>query len=177
MEFSEEKQLKRITEEFTEGITVFRKHELAQALEIFSRICEEFDDSQYYSVVEIHSRSLLYKALCDSRLNPVKILNREDEDFLYDGIFHLNARSLDKALEDFKYLEEKKYDDPYLNYLLSLVYLKKGDNDTCLLYLRKAVDADDYYKVIAYNEPDYESLFENDKFTEIVELGAEGFRM
>lgn len=176
MELSEEEQLKSVTEAFTEGVALFRKHECKQALEIFTRIDENYEDSQYYSVLEIQTRSKFYKILCDARLNPVKIENRDDEDYLFDGIFHLNAGILDDALERFKYLEGKQNDDPYLNYLMSLVYLKKGDKDTCLTYLQKAVERDEYYKIIAYNEPDFEPLFENEVFTEMVDLELESIR-
>lgn len=170
MELSEEKQLKHITGEFTKGVELFKAREYQQALEVFGRIAEEYKDSQYYSVLEIQGRSELYRKLCEARLNPVEIQLQDDKDYLFDGIFHLNAGNLDKALERFNYLEEKKYSDPYLEYLLSLVYMGKEDYNTCLKYLKKAIDADESYKVIAYNEPDFEPLFENDRFTAVVEM-------
>jgi tetratricopeptide (TPR) repeat protein len=169
MELSEEKQLKHISEEFTKGINLFRKQECQQSLDIFSRIVEEYKDSQYYSVLEIQGRSKLYKALCDARLHPVKFVLEEDEDYLFDGIFHLNAKNLDTALERFRYLEEKKYKPAYANYLLSLVYLKKKEFQNCLKYLKKAIETDDFFRVIAYNEPDFETLFDNDAFLSLVE--------
>jgi tetratricopeptide (TPR) repeat protein len=174
MELSEEKQLKSITEEFTKGVALFRERECQQAFEIFNRIIEEYEDSQYYSVLEIQSRSKFYKVLCHARLNPVKTDDWEDDDYLNDGIFHLNAGNPDKALERFKYLEEKKYSHPNLDYLLSLAHLKKDDNETCLMYLKKAIKSDEFFKVVAYNEPDFEHMFENDEFTEMVEMETMG---
>jgi hypothetical protein len=169
MELSEEKQLKNITEEFTKGIDVFRKRECQQALDVFAHIVEEYKDSQYYSVLEIQGRSKLYKALCDARLHPVKLKLEEDEDYLFDGIYHLNAKNLDLAAERFHYLEEKKYKPAYLSYLQSLVYMKRKDLHSCLKYLKAAIEADDFFRVIAYNEPDFESLFDNDAFVSLVE--------
>jgi tetratricopeptide (TPR) repeat protein len=174
MELSEENQLKGITEEFTKGVSFFRERECQQAFDIFDRLTEEYKDSQYYSVLEIQSRSKFYKMLCDARLNPVKTDDWNDDDYLYDGVFHLNAGNLDKALERFKDLEEKKYNHPNLNYLLSLVHLKQGDNETCLMYLKMAIKEDSFFKVIAYNEPDFEPMFENDEFTKIVEMEKAG---
>ncbi len=170
MELSEEKQLKKITEEFTKGVALFRERECQQAFEVFNRIMDEYKDSQYYSVIEIQSRSKFYKMLCDARLNPLKTEDWDNEDYLYDGIFHLNAGNLDKAKERFKYLEEKKYNHPNLDYLLSMVYLKKGDKETCLMYLQKAIKADGVFKIIAYNEPDFEPMFESDEFAGMVEM-------
>lgn len=170
MELNEEKQLKLITEEFTKGVASFRKRECQQAFEIFNRIIEEYEESQYYSVIEIQNRSSFYKALCDARLNPPKTDDWEDGDYLYDGIFHLNAGNPEKALERFKYLEEKKYTHPNLDYLISLAYLKKGDKENCLMYLKMAIKSDDGFKIIAYNEPDFEPMFEYDDFTAMVEM-------
>jgi len=107
MELSEEKQLKIITEEFTKGVALFREREWQKAFEIFNHISEEFKDSQYYSVIEIQNRSKFYQMLCKAQLNPVSTDDWDDEDYLYDGIFHLNAGHADKALERFKYLELK----------------------------------------------------------------------
>jgi len=175
MELSEEKQLKSITEEFTKGVAFFRKRECQQAFEIFNRTIEEYKDSQYYSVLEIQSRSKFYKMLCQARLYPVKTDDWDDDDYLNDGIFHLNAGDLDKAQERFNYLEEKKFSHPNLGYLLSLVHLKKGDIETCLMYLKKAIKSDEFFKVVAYNEPDFEPMFDNDEFTGMVEM--ENFRV
>ena len=169
MELSEEKQLKNIKEEFTKGIDLFRKRDCQQAQEVFGRIVEMYKDSGYYSVLEIQGQSKLYKTLCDARLHPVKFELQEDEDYLFDGIFHLNAKNLDLALERFQYLEKKKYEQAYLSYLVSLVYIKKRDLPNCLKYLKTAVEADDFFKVIAYNEPDFETLFDNDAFVSMIE--------
>jgi tetratricopeptide (TPR) repeat protein len=174
MELSEEKQLKSVTEEFTKGVALFREREYQQAFEIFNRTIDEYEDSQYYSVIEIQGRSKFYTALCHARLNPVKTDDWDDDDYLNDGIFHLNAGNPDKALERFKYLEEKKYSHPNLDYLLSLVHLKKDDKETCLMYLKKAIKSDEFFKVVAYNEPDFEPMFENDEFTGMVEMGNVG---
>ena len=51
-----------------------------------------------------------------------------------------------------------------------MVYLKKGDTETCLMYLQKAIKTDGFFKIIAYNEPDFEPMFENDDFTRMVEM-------
>ena len=169
MELSEEKQLANITEEFTRGIGLFRKRECQQSLDVFNRIVEEYKDSQYYSVLEIQGRSKIYKTLCEARLHPVKLELEEEEDYLFDGIYNLNAKKLDIALERFHFLEEKKYKPAYVSYLKSLVYLKKREFPNCLRYLKSSIEADDYFRVIAYNEPDYESLFDNDSFLSMVE--------
>ena len=74
-----------------------------------------------------------------------------------------------KSLEYFEHLRKNKYKDPYLYYLLSLNHLKKEEIEDSLKYLKMCVDKDEFYKVIAHNEPDFDPLFENDEFKAIIE--------
>lgn len=169
MDKNQEKQLKRITDEFTKGMGLFNKKECQQALKIFSGIIAKYKDSGYYNILEIRARAKVYKKICDARITPVKIELHDDKDYLYNGIFHLNAGEYDKALERFDYLEEKKYDDPFLDFLMSLVHLKLGDMETSMGYLRTAIEKDEFYKVIAYNDPDLDPLSENEEFASLIE--------
>jgi tetratricopeptide (TPR) repeat protein len=166
---NEESQLKMITDEFSRAIENFSRKEYQKAHEVFDEIVKKYDDSEYYSVQEVHARSKAYKIMADAQLNPPKIVLKNEEDYLGEGIFNLNAGELDKAVQHFKHLENKKYREPYLYYLLSIVHLKKGDKETALNYLKKSVKKDDHFKIIAYNEPDFESLLENEDFLSIVE--------
>jgi tetratricopeptide (TPR) repeat protein len=170
MEQNEEKELNSITKEFAKGIATFKKQECQKASDIFDRIVEKYKDSEYYSVLEIQTRSKVYKSICQSRHNPVKLSLDEDEDYLFDGIYNLNAGKLEKALERFEYLKNKGNNDPYVNYLLSLLYLKKEEHETCLEYLRAAIETDPTYKVIAHNETDFDPLFENEDFVALIEI-------
>lgn len=169
MELSEEKQLKQSEEEYAQGMVLFKERQYREAQVVFNRIIAEYKDSSYYSILEINGRAVLYSKLCEMKLNPVIIPIEDDEDYLFDGIYHLNARNLDKAMERFNYLEEKKYSDPFLVYLISLVHARKGNYNECLKYLKMAIDKDEFYKILAYNEPDYEYMFDNDAFTALVE--------
>ncbi|NIM18578.1 MAG: hypothetical protein GTO45_41905 [Candidatus Aminicenantes bacterium] len=173
MELREERELKQIHEKFARGIDLFRQRRYKEALAVFAEIVQEYEGSEYYSILEIEGRSKVYRKICEAQLNPVKIELRDDEDYLFNGIYQLNKGNPDKALERFNYLKEKNYQDPYLNYLISLVYLKKEDTETCFNYLKQAIDQDEYYKVIAYNEPDFDPLFENQRYAALVETGED----
>jgi tetratricopeptide (TPR) repeat protein len=171
MELREERELKQIRETFARGIDLFKQRQYKEALSVFAEIVQEYEDSEYYSILEIEGRSKVYKKICEAQLNPVKIELHDDEDYLFNGIYQLNQGNPDKALERFNYLKEKNYRDPYLNYLISLVYLKKGDPEACFSNLEQAIDQDEYYKIIAYNEPDFDPLFENQRYGALIEIG------
>lgn len=168
MELKEEKQLETIYNEFTEAMQIFSKRDYAKAVTAFEKIIEQYKNSEYYSVLEIQTRSKVYKNICDSQLNPLKSELETDDDFLNEGIYMLNAGRYDKALAHLEHLESKNFKHSYVNYLLSIVYLKKRDVHKSLEYLKKAVKEDHSFKIIAHNDPDYDELFDNDAFYAIV---------
>ena len=171
MELNEEKQLAKIIKEFTSVVQIFSKKEYEKAEKAFGSIIEKYKDSDFYSVLEIQMRSKAYKNICYAQLHPVKIELASDEDYLNEGIYNLNAGNFDMALELLNHLEINGYKDSYVSYLLSIIYLKKEDSDNSLEYLKKAVEKDEYYRIIAHNEPDFDSLFEkNEEFAAIIGL-------
>jgi tetratricopeptide (TPR) repeat protein len=169
MKLSEDKQLKEITGEYTKGMKVFAKREYAEALKLFDASIEKYKDTEFFSVSGIRTRVKVYRNICHSQLNPVEIKLETDEDYLNEGVFNLNAGNYDRALELLNELENRKYKDLYLDYLLSIVYLKKDDSETCLKHLKKCIKKDNFFKIIAYNEPDFAIMFDLDEFRSIVE--------
>ena len=166
---SEEKELKKIIKAFNTAIKLFNKKEYKETRDTFDKMIKEYNDSEYYTVLAVKARAEIYRSIVDSQLNPVKIKLENNEDYLNEGIFNLNAGNLDRALELFEILEKRKYDDPYIYYLMSLVYLNKEDIENSLGNLKKCIDSDDYYKIIAYNEPDFELLSKDESFIALVE--------
>lgn len=171
MELHEEKELKSIITDFSKAVEAFKKRTYPQAQELFDKIIVENKTTHIDKVFEICASAKVYRNICEAQINPVKIELSGDEDYLYDGVYHLNAGHLDIALERFLYLEQKNYPDPYLNYLLAILYIKKKETDTSLNYLRKAIQKDSNYQIIAHNEVDFDSLSEHEAFISLVESG------
>jgi tetratricopeptide (TPR) repeat protein len=165
---NEEKELKLIRDEFKEAIETFSKKEYEKARELFHKIVGQYQNSEYYSVLEVQARSKVYESIADAQLNPLKIELDSEEDYLNEGLYCLNSGDYDRALELFGHLENKKYSDPHLWYLMSIAYFKTGDKETSLNYLKKCIRKDEYYKIVAHNEPDFESLLEDGKFLSLL---------
>ena len=168
MDQSKDKHLKNVIDEFSKGVEAFNKRQYEEAAGIFDRIVSKHEDSGHYNLEEIRARAKVYINLCQSQLNPVTIELEADEDYLFDGIYRLNTGDLEAAGERFEYLGKKSYDDPYLEYLLALLYLKKEEPEACLEHLGAAINKDSVYKVIAYNEPDFSPFFENEDFVKLI---------
>lgn len=169
MELNEEKELKKVIDDLTAAVRIFRTKDYAKAGNAFESIVEQYKDSEYFSVLEIQSRAKVYKNICHTQLHPVKVVCTSDEDYLNEGIFHLNRKNFEKAQEILEPLGKKKFKEPYVNYLLSIVYLKKRDIAASLEHLKKAVKKDESYRIIAHNDSDFDELFENEEFHSIIQ--------
>ncbi|MCK4836903.1 MAG: tetratricopeptide repeat protein [Candidatus Aminicenantes bacterium] len=167
---AEEKELKKITTGFDKAIQAFHKKEFQKTFDLLNQIIDGYKDSEYESVLEIQTQSKAYRVLADLQLTPQKKSLKTDEDYINEGIYYLNVGNLNQALKLFNdLLEKKKYKDPYVFYLMASVYVKQDDQTNALKYLKKCVSKDDSYKIIAYNEPDFDSVSENEEFLSLVE--------
>lgn len=165
----EKEQLKVITAEYTKGMRMFAKKDYAAALKILDEITEKHKDTEFFSVSEIQTRAKVFRNICQSQINHETIEVETDEDYLNQGVFNLNAGNYDRAIELFTELENRKYKDLYLDYLFSIAYLKKDEIETSLQYLKKCIKKDNFFKIIAFNEPDFAQIFDNEEFRSLVE--------
>ncbi len=171
MELNEEKELGSITADFSKAVETFKQRTYPQAQTMFEQIIDQYKDSHFDRVLMVRNSSMVYRNICQSQINPVKIELTCDEDYLFDGIYFLNAGKLDKALERFHYLLEKEYADPYLYYLLAIIAIKKRETSHCISYLKKAIHKDPSYRIIAHNETNFDGLAEYDDFVSLVDSG------
>ncbi len=169
MRLNEEKELAKITTQYTEAIKHFSKKDFKKAIELFEDIIGKHGESEFYSVLEIFARSKVYKAIATAQLNPLKIELKTDEDYLNEGLFQLNAGNLDRSIELFTHLKSKKYANPFVDYLMSLAFLKNEDFEASLNHLKLCIDKDESYKILAHNEAEFDPLFENEEFKSLIE--------
>ena len=168
MESKEDKQLKRIMTEYGKAVVQFQKKDYKKAEELFRHVTEKYAGSEYYSVLEIQGRASVYQKIALSGLNPIKLELSNDTDYLQEGIYCLNEGNLDRAQEMFTFLKDKNNKDPYLDYLLSMVFLKQENEEKSLDYLSESVEKDPFYKILAFNEPDWQILAEDERFLSLI---------
>jgi tetratricopeptide (TPR) repeat protein len=169
MKLKEEKELQAISEEYEKALQSFHKKNYNKAGEAFKKIIETYKDSEFYSVLEIQTRAKVYMSIAQSQMHPVTLKLESAQDHVWEGVYQLNAGNLDKALEHFVHAEKNNYRDAYLYYLMAAAYLRKEDTANALRYVEKCLKKDEHYKVIVYNEPDFESLQQNQDFLNLVE--------
>jgi predicted Zn-dependent protease len=169
MKLKEEKELQTITGEYEKALQLFHKKSYHKAEAAFKQIIDTYKDSEFYSVLEIQTRVKVHYAITQAQLHPVTLKLDSSEDFVWEGVYQLNAGNIDKALELFNRAEKENYKDAYLFFLIAVAHLKKEDMDGSLRYVEKCVKKDAAYKVILYNEPDFAPLLQNQDFLNLVE--------
>jgi tetratricopeptide (TPR) repeat protein len=169
MKLKEEKELQAISEEYEKALQLFHKKNFQKAGEAFKKIIEANKDSEFYSVLEIQTRAKVYLSIAQAQTHPVSVKLESAQDHVWEGVYQLNAGHIDKALEHFLHAEKNNYRDAYLYYLMATAYLRREDAANSLRYLEKCLKKDEGYKIIVYNEPDFEPLQQNPDFLKLVE--------
>jgi tetratricopeptide (TPR) repeat protein len=169
MKLKEEKELQTISEEYEKALQQFHKKNFAKAGDAFARIIETYKDSEFYSILEIQTRAKVYLNIANAQTHPQKLKLETPQDHLWEGVYQLNAGDAAKAQEHFAAAEKGNYRDAFLYYLMAAASLRQDDVDGALRSVEKCVKKDPAYKVIIYNEPDFEPLQPNPDFLKLVE--------
>jgi len=169
MKLKEDKELQAISEEYEKALQLFHKKNYAKAAEAFRKLIDAYKDSEFYSVLEIQTRAKVYLSIAQAQTHPVTIKLESPQDHVWEGVYQLNAGNADVALEHFSHAEKNNYRDAYLYYLMAAAYLRKEDMANSLRYVEKCLKKDEGYKVIIYNEPDFEPLQQSPEFQKLVE--------
>jgi tetratricopeptide (TPR) repeat protein len=169
MKLKEEKELQAISEEYEKALQLFHKKTYGKAGEAFKKIIETYKDSEFYSVLEIQTRAKVFTSITEAQTHPVTVKLENAQDHVWEGVYQLNAGNVDKALDHFAHAEKNNFRDAYLYYLMAAAYLRKEDTVNSLRYVEKCLKKDESYKIIIYNEPDFEPLQQNQDFLNLVE--------
>ncbi len=169
MKLKEDSQLNEISKKFSEAIKKYTKKEYKEAAADFGKIIDEYKESDFYSVLEIQTKSKSYKNICDQRATKKKIESDTEDEILNELLFSINIDDVKESEKIIKKLEAKKINSSYSIYLKALFAFSQEDIDAGLGLLKKAIDKDEKYKIIANNEPDLQDLQENEEFLTIIE--------
>ncbi len=167
---TEEKNLKKIREDFTVAIKLLKNEKFTEATKAFSKIIAGNKDSSYTSITQVQMRSNVYKDYISFKLSTVNNKPKNEADLLDAGLLMLNAGKIEKAESHFNSLINKKFSSPYFHYLLAILNMKKDEPDEALHFLKLSFEGDEKFKINAFNESDFEDLKENEEFQSIIEI-------
>jgi tetratricopeptide (TPR) repeat protein len=150
---------------YGEAMKEFHKGKFDRAQELLKAFPEKFDTEK-----ELVDRARLYLQIIKERGKKETISLKSADDCFYHGISKMNEGAYEEALKLFEKALEMDGDEGKLYYLMADAYILQGKTDEALEYLKKAFLKDKVYKVLAQNETDFASLWEDKKFKLIARL-------
>jgi tetratricopeptide (TPR) repeat protein len=148
-------------DKFTSGLELMNQGQFARARTIFEKLTD-------HPAREIGERSRVYLNICRQRLaRPAVNLKSIDE--LYDYAVSLaNEGQPEQAEEHLRKALKINPNADFLYYALAATFALRNDVEGTLEYLDKAIQMNSRNRYQAQNDPDFENMFEDPRFTELI---------
>jgi len=118
---------------------------------------------------ELLDRAKLYIDIIQGREEKESIPLKSFDDYYQQGIFLLNQGRYEESLELLKKANKKKAKQAKVYYALANVFCLMDQKDKCIANLRKAMELDEFYGILAQNETDFEVFREDEEFNSLFE--------
>lgn len=149
---------------FSDAVKEFRKSKWDKAVELFKDFLEKYQVER-----DLAARARTYQAIAEERSREPREIPtpKTVEDFIHAAVYKLNAGAADEAA---KFIEKALKTDPEdarVLFLQANILCRSGQTDAALEALKKAVQNDKSYRILAQNEIDFAPLWEDKRFKAI----------
>ncbi|TET75266.1 MAG: tetratricopeptide repeat protein [Candidatus Aminicenantes bacterium] len=158
-------QYQKALSAYAQAMKAFHKGEYGKASEALKAFL-----SKHTSEIEFVDRAKIYLAICEGRLKKESIPLKTFDDYYQYGVYRLNQGEYKKALELLERARDKKPKEGKIFYLMALTYCLMKETEQCLENLKRAIQLDKYFKILAQNEENFEVLKKNKKFNLITRM-------
>ncbi|MBU4494930.1 MAG: hypothetical protein KJ874_06460 [Acidobacteria bacterium] len=164
---TKKKQLKSEFEKsmslYEQAMRAFHKGGFDKAEELLAAFVENDSHEK-----ELFDRAQLYLSICRGKKEKKELPLKTFDDYFNAGVYNINSGRFKEALKLLIKAAELKPKEGRAPYMMSLAAFKDGDEEGSLKHLQKAVQIDDFFKILAQNETDFEKLLKNEDFQNIV---------
>lgn len=150
---------------FGQAMKDFHKGDMEKAVAGLKSFIQKYEDER-----ELVDRARIYLAIATKRPKKETVHLKIFEDYFYYAVYKMNSGDLDGALKLLEKALEFKTEEGKVHYLISDVRCQLGQADDCLDSLKKAIQKDKHFAVLAQNESDFSPLWEDKRFKIITRL-------
>jgi len=150
---------------YNQAMKTLRKKEYENAAELLTEFMKK-----YASEKELVDRTKIYLSICQAKQKKEKISLKTFDDYYQYSVFRMNQGNYEEALKLLEKAWEMQPKDGRIPYLMASTYCLMGQNEECLEYLKRAIQLDKYFKILAQNEVDFEPVKEDKKFKMITRM-------
>lgn len=161
-----------------------RKDEYQKALSVFSQAMKAFHKADYGKASELlkafldkHTsekefvdRAQIYLAICEKQQKKERAHLKIFDDYYEYSVYKMNQGDYEEALKLLAKAREMKPREGKILYLIANTYCLMGQTEQSLDHLKKAIQLDNYFRILAQNDGDFEPLWEDKKFILITRM-------
>jgi predicted Zn-dependent protease len=143
----------------------FHKGELEKAAESLQAFIDKFPNDR-----ELVDRARIYLTLAERRPRREAVSLKSLEDHFQSSVFKLNQGDYEGALKTLEKALEFQAEEGRVYFLMADAYMLMNQPEAALENLKKAVQKDKFFSILAQNESDFEPLWEDKKFRLLMRL-------
>ncbi len=160
------KELSRHTvnarKEYDRGVAALQKKKIGEAERHFLELIQKYPEEK-----ELVDRARVYLAVCERHRQTARPALTGPEDFYYAAIYEKNRGNVAEAIEHLK-RAAKKNGGGKVDFLLACCYAQRGDFQSSLAYLRKAIEDDQGNRILARHDRDFDQVRDTPEFQELL---------
>jgi tetratricopeptide (TPR) repeat protein len=137
----------------------FHKGEFEKAAVALAEFSEK-----YAAERELVDRARIYIELCKNRDKKERMSLKTVDDYYFYAVYKINQADYDGALKLLEKALDLKGGEGKIHYLMADIHCILGRTDEALESLKKAIQQDRFFRILAQNEIDFEPLWEDKKF-------------
>jgi tetratricopeptide (TPR) repeat protein len=119
---------------------------------------------------ELADRAKIYIAISKNREKKETVHLKGFEDYYHLSVYRINKGDYEGALKLLEKALEMKTEEGKIYYLMADAYCLMGQHETSMEFLKKAIQKDKFFRILAQNESDFEPLWEDKKFKLITRM-------
>ena len=127
--------------------------------------------NKYKLEKELVDRARIYLEICKGRQKKETMPLKTLDDYYQYSVYKINQGEYEESIELLKKALEKNPKDGKIYYLIASAFCLLEKTKECAENLSKAMEIDDFFKILAQNESDFEKLREDKEFRQIAGLG------
>jgi len=149
---------------YAEAMKEFRKAKYDKAAESLRNFIERFPAER-----DLTARARTYLMISEEHLKEPRefAAPKTIDDLVHAAVYQMNAGASEEAMKFIEKAMKIEPDDPRILYLHADLLCRSGQLDAALDSLRRAVQADKSYRILAQNEMDLAPLWEDKRFKSI----------
>jgi tetratricopeptide (TPR) repeat protein len=158
-------EYQRVLASYAQAVKEFHKGDFEKAAELLEAFIEKHPAER-----EVVDRAQIYLAIARKRPRKESISLKTFEDYYRTAVVRVNQADYEGALRLLDKALEFKENEGQIYYIMADAYCLMGQPETGLDHLKKAIQKDKSFAVLAQNEPDFEALWEDKRFKLLTKL-------